>query len=95
MRSLGIFQAIVFVDSLMGEMAKFAETVAVNRGMPVKAFTSVDAAEQWLLTQRDGANEKNLFEEHNSRDPFRRASATGAAPDSLLVSQKRQVELAL
>lgn len=71
MRSLGIFQAIAYVDPLMGEMAKFAESVAVNRGMPVKAFASVAAAEQWLLTQNDGADEKDLFEEHNSRDPFR------------------------
>ena len=49
----------------------WSPTSSPDRGMPVKAFTSVDAAEQWLLTQRDGANEKNLFEENNSRDPFR------------------------
>lgn len=42
MRSLGIFQAIAYVDPLMGAMAKFAETVAVNRGM----LASVTAVQQ-------------------------------------------------
>jgi hypothetical protein len=28
---------------------KFAETVAVNRGLPVTVFSSVRQAEEWLL----------------------------------------------
>ena len=70
MNALGIFQAIAYVDARMGEMAKFAETVAVNRGMPLKVFTSVVEAERWLLRQNAGTEEKQLFEDHNSRDPF-------------------------
>ena len=70
MDALGIFQAITYVDPRMGEMAKFAETVAVNRGMPMKAFVSVVEAERWLLRQNAGTAEKQLFEDQNSRDPF-------------------------
>lgn len=34
---------------------QFAETVAVNRGIPVQAFSSVTDAERWLLHhQRNG-----------------------------------------
>jgi hypothetical protein len=71
MRALGIFQAIAYVDTRMGEMAAFAETVVVNRGMPFKSFSSVAAAEQWLLRQDEGSGEKGIFEDHNSRNPFR------------------------
>ena len=71
MRALGIFQAIAYVDPHMGEMATFAETVAVNRGMPFKSFSSVAAAERWLLRQNEGADERDIFEDHNSSNPFR------------------------
>ena len=70
MNALGIFQAIAYVDPRMGDMAKFAETVAVNRGLPVKSFSSIVDAEHWLLKQNSGTEEKKLFEDHNSRDPF-------------------------
>jgi hypothetical protein len=30
---------------------KFAETVAVNRGLPVKVFSTVSDAEKWLVEQ--------------------------------------------
>jgi hypothetical protein len=71
MRALGFFQAIAYVDPRMGEMAEFAETVAVNRGMPFKSFSTIDAAETWLLKQNEGTPEKENFEHHNSRNPFR------------------------
>jgi hypothetical protein len=51
MDAMGIFEAIAYVDPYMGPMAEFAETVAVNRGMPVRTFDSVDAAREWLLEQ--------------------------------------------
>jgi hypothetical protein len=34
---------------------RFAETVAVNRGMPVRVFVSVAEAEKWLLSEVSGA----------------------------------------
>ena len=48
MRAVGVLDAVAFVDPAMGDMAKFAEHLAVNRGMPVKAFDSLAEAEQWL-----------------------------------------------
>jgi hypothetical protein len=33
---------------------KFAETVAVNRGLPVTVFSSVSDAERWLLGKERG-----------------------------------------
>ena len=44
------FQAVAYVDvNAEGELMKFAETVAVNRGIPVAVFSTVAEAEQWLL----------------------------------------------
>jgi hypothetical protein len=68
MRALGIFQAIAYVDRNMGEMAEFAETVAVNRGMPVKTFDSVQAAEAWLIEQADRPNEQDIFLDPDKRN---------------------------
>ena len=49
----GVFRAIAYVDvNASGEMMKFAETVAVNRGVPVRLFASVADAEKWLLAHR-------------------------------------------
>jgi hypothetical protein len=51
-RAAGVFRAIAYVDvNASGDMMKFAETVAVNRGAPVRLFASVADAEKWLLTQ--------------------------------------------
>ncbi|MGI9270701.1 MAG: hypothetical protein ACR2QT_02930 [Woeseiaceae bacterium] len=54
MKSVGMLRAIAFVDEKMGEMADFAETVAVNRGMPVRSFRSIADAESWLSEQKEG-----------------------------------------
>ena len=67
-RALGIFQAVAYVDPKMGDMADFAETVAINRGMPVKTFTSVDQARAWLLRQEEGPGEQLIF---HGDDPTR------------------------
>lgn len=49
-RGRGCFEAIAYVDvNAVGDLMKFAETVAVNRGMPVMVFSSVSDAEKWLL----------------------------------------------
>jgi len=50
-RSAGRLAAVAYVDvNAKGKLMQFAEDVAFNRGMPVKVFATVDAAEKWLLT---------------------------------------------
>ncbi|MDD5296202.1 MAG: hypothetical protein PHU46_04755 [Rhodocyclaceae bacterium] len=45
----GRFEAIAYVDrNAEGDLMKFAETVAVNRGLPLRLFSSVAEAEKWL-----------------------------------------------
>jgi len=58
-RAQGFFEAIAYVDvNAEGDRMKFAETVAVNRGLHVAVFASVGEAEQWLLrTDRGGAGQ--------------------------------------
>jgi hypothetical protein len=51
-RIAGIFEAIAYVDVYAaGGTMKFAETVAVNRGAPVRNFGSVTEAERWLSSR--------------------------------------------
>ncbi len=48
-KSRGVFTAIAYVDvHAEGDLMKFAETVSVNRGLPVAVFSSVSEAERWL-----------------------------------------------
>lgn len=58
--ALGELDAMAYVDRDMGPMAEFAETVAVNRGMPVAVFGEVAEAEEWLLEQTS-AGAANVF----------------------------------
>lgn len=45
----GIFRAVAYVDvNANGDLMKFAETVANNRGVPINVFATVAEAEQWL-----------------------------------------------
>ena len=54
----GYFKAIAYVDvNAEGDLMRFAETVAVNRGMPVRVFASVADAEKWLLEEDRGNTE--------------------------------------
>jgi hypothetical protein len=47
--ALGHFTAIAYVDvNAEGNLMKFAETVATNRLLPVRVFSSVSDAEKWL-----------------------------------------------
>jgi hypothetical protein len=49
----GFFRSIAFVDvNASGELMKFAETVANNRGVPVRLFATVAEAEDWLAGLR-------------------------------------------
>jgi hypothetical protein len=48
-RAVGVFQAIAYVDvNAGGDMMKFAENVALNRGIPVRLFATVAEAEKWI-----------------------------------------------
>lgn len=50
------FEAIAYVDvNAQRGLMTFAESVAVNRGVPVRVFASVDEAEAWLLSLGDAA----------------------------------------
>lgn len=40
------------------ESAKFIENVAVNRGLPIRAFTDLEQGLKWLLMSVPGAREK-------------------------------------
>lgn len=45
----GFFRNIAYVDvNAGGELMKFAETVANNRGLPMNVFRTVAEAETWL-----------------------------------------------
>ncbi len=47
--ALGFFEALAYVDEQQDfEVIKFAETVAINRGIPIAVFSSVADAENWL-----------------------------------------------
>jgi len=51
--ALGFFDAIAYVDEKQDmESVRFAETVAVNRGIPAAVFASVEDAEDWLINGR-------------------------------------------
>ena len=56
-RFAGMLRAMAYVDvNAEGDLMRFAEDVAVNRGLPVKVFSTVNDAEQWLRhTDRSGS----------------------------------------
>ncbi len=48
-RDTGIFKAVAYVDAKApAELLTFIQHVTGNRGLPVRVFNSVAAAEQWL-----------------------------------------------
>jgi len=45
---------MAYVDlNAEGDVMRFAEDVAVNRGFPVRVFPTVAAADEWLLSIPD------------------------------------------
>lgn len=57
-RASGVFQALAYVDvNARGDLMQFAETVAINRGVPVRVFSTVPEAEKWLLMEERGSAE--------------------------------------
>ncbi len=64
------FKAIAYVDvNAESDLMKFAETVAVNRGLPVKVFASVNDAERWLLGKDRGGTQQ--YAQGDTNDPRR------------------------
>jgi hypothetical protein len=60
-RALGCFEAIAYVDvNAKGDLMKFAETVAVNRGLPVMVFSTVGDAEKWLVDKDRGGTQPTV-----------------------------------
>ena len=56
-KAAGVYNAFAYVDvNADGNLMEFAETVAINRGVPVAVFSTVAEAEKWLLNgDRKGA----------------------------------------
>lgn len=55
-RARGLMHAIAYVDvNAAGKLMDFAETVAVNRGLPLAVFATVEQAREWLLRGAGGA----------------------------------------
>jgi hypothetical protein len=51
-KRIGLFRAIAYVDvNAVGDSMTFIENAAVNRGLPVKVFSTVADAEKWLLNK--------------------------------------------
>jgi hypothetical protein len=51
-KASGTYKAFAYVDvNADGDLMQFAETVAVNRGVPVAVFSTVADAERWLLNE--------------------------------------------
>jgi hypothetical protein len=57
-RARGLMHAIAFVDmNAEGHLMDFAETVAVNRGLPMSVFKSVAEARAWLTRGASGSQD--------------------------------------
>lgn len=51
-RARGKLEAIAYVDvNAEGTLMQFAETVALNRALPVTVFSTIADAERWLLSK--------------------------------------------
>jgi hypothetical protein len=60
--ALGFFEALAYIDEQQDfEIVKFAETVAVNRGIPIAVFSSLGDAENWLRHRSTDAPEQDIF----------------------------------
>jgi hypothetical protein len=63
-QAFGKMKAIAYVDvNAEGDLMHFAETVAVNRGLPIAVFPTVAAAEAWLLQLAGGGTESGRRED--------------------------------
>jgi hypothetical protein len=47
--NMGVINQIAYVDiNSSGDLMKFAETAATNRGLPIRVFNTILEAEKWL-----------------------------------------------
>jgi hypothetical protein len=62
-KAKGFFKAIAFVDvNAESKLMGFAETVAVNRALPITVFPTVADAEKWLLRASAGPPGKSKID---------------------------------
>jgi hypothetical protein len=67
------FEAIAYVDAnASGDLMDFAETVAVNRDLPLAVFRSIQEARDWLLSRDEAASLQ--VQEYDSRPGRTRTS---------------------
>lgn len=67
--ALGFFELLAYVDeNQQFEISKFAETVAVNRGIPVAVFSSVADARNWLKHRPEDADDQKFFIDGDGSD---------------------------
>ena len=67
-KAAGTYNAFAYVDvNAHGNLMEFAETVAINRGVPVAVFSTVADAERWLLN-----GDLNSAEPHAAADADKR-----------------------
>ena len=60
--ALGFFQAVAYVDEQQEyDIIKFAETLAVNRGIPMAVFGSIPDAENWLRHRSEDDTGEDIF----------------------------------
>jgi hypothetical protein len=53
-----MLEAIAYVDvNGASDLMHFAETVAVNRGLPIAVFSTIADAETWLLKEQRSSSE--------------------------------------
>ena len=65
-RALGILKTVAYVDvNAEGDLMQFAETVAVNRALPVTVFSTVADAEKWFLDEDRGGAEPHAAADAN------------------------------
>ena len=51
-KNRGLYEAIAYVDvNAVGDSMEFIENVTVNRGLPVRVFSTAADAEKWLLNK--------------------------------------------
>jgi hypothetical protein len=56
-KARGLLSMVAYVDvNAEGDLMKFAETIAVNRSVPMAIFSTVADAEEWLLHEDSGSS---------------------------------------
>jgi len=60
--ALGFFEAIAYIDAQQDfDKTRFAESVAINRGIPVAVFGSAEDAANWLRHRSEDQSGEDIF----------------------------------